>query len=45
METVAEGVETQGQLADAVAARCDYAQGFLISRPVPVEDLVTLLGR
>jgi EAL domain-containing protein (putative c-di-GMP-specific phosphodiesterase class I)/GGDEF domain-containing protein len=45
MQTVAEGVETEGQLADAVATSCDYVQGFLVSRPIPVEDLVTLLGR
>jgi EAL domain-containing protein (putative c-di-GMP-specific phosphodiesterase class I)/GGDEF domain-containing protein len=44
METVAEGVETEGQLADAAAAGCDYVQGFLFSRPVPFEDLVALLG-
>jgi EAL domain-containing protein (putative c-di-GMP-specific phosphodiesterase class I) len=44
METVAEGVESEGQFSDAAAAGCDYVQGFLISRPVPVADLVTLLA-
>jgi EAL domain-containing protein (putative c-di-GMP-specific phosphodiesterase class I) len=32
---IAEGIETPGQLADLVAAGCDYGQGYLFSRPIP----------
>jgi diguanylate cyclase (GGDEF)-like protein len=41
---VAEGVE-DGALAGALhALGCDLAQGFWLSRPVPAEDMETLLG-
>jgi diguanylate cyclase (GGDEF)-like protein/PAS domain S-box-containing protein len=36
---VAEGVETGAQLATLAAIGCDHAQGFLIARPVPADDL------
>jgi sensor c-di-GMP phosphodiesterase-like protein len=35
MTTVAEGVETQGQLDYLRRAGCDESQGYLHSRPVP----------
>jgi diguanylate cyclase (GGDEF)-like protein len=35
----AEGVETADSLLDLRAMRCDSAQGFLLSRPVPLRDL------
>jgi diguanylate cyclase (GGDEF)-like protein len=44
MRVIPEGVETQGQLARLTALGCDYAQGFLLSRPLPAEDIRTLLG-
>jgi diguanylate cyclase (GGDEF)-like protein len=40
---VAEGVETEGQLARLVALGCDYAQGFGLARPLPAEALEALL--
>jgi len=34
---VAEGVETDEQLNMLRAMDCDYVQGFLFSKPLPVE--------
>jgi len=39
LETVAEAVETEQQLAALRTVACDYAQGFLLARPRPAEDL------
>jgi len=41
--TLAEGVETPAQLAHLRALRCDLAQGFLFSRPLPAEEFEKLL--
>lgn len=38
MKTVAEGVETKEQAAFLKNAGCDMIQGYLVSRPVPVEQ-------
>ena len=35
---VAEGVETEGQLAILKAAGCDLVQGYYFSPPVPAND-------
>jgi diguanylate cyclase (GGDEF)-like protein len=43
LKVVAEGVETPEQLAFLERHRCDQAQGFLISRPVPARELEELL--
>ena len=45
MTTVAEGVETQGQLDYLRRAGCDESQGYLHSRPVPREEFEQLLLR
>lgn len=39
LSTVAEGVETRGQMDYLAARRCDLAQGFLFSRPLPVAEV------
>jgi diguanylate cyclase (GGDEF)-like protein len=45
LEVVAEGVETRAQLAFLRARGCEYAQGYLISRPVAAPDLARLLAQ
>jgi diguanylate cyclase (GGDEF)-like protein/PAS domain S-box-containing protein len=42
-DVVAEGVETEEQLARLRALGCDYAQGYLFSRPQDAEATETLL--
>ncbi len=44
MKVIAEGVETDQQLALLAAAGCDFAQGFLFSRPVRAEAFEALLS-
>jgi EAL domain-containing protein (putative c-di-GMP-specific phosphodiesterase class I)/ActR/RegA family two-component response regulator len=39
MKSVAEGVESEALLSALRAKRCDLAQGYLISRPVPSEQI------
>jgi diguanylate cyclase (GGDEF)-like protein/PAS domain S-box-containing protein len=41
---VAEGVETEEQLALVRQAGCDRAQGFFIARPLDAEHAVALIG-
>jgi diguanylate cyclase (GGDEF)-like protein/PAS domain S-box-containing protein len=43
LRVVAEGVETQEQLAFLRAHQCDEAQGYYFSRPVPPEQFAKLL--
>jgi EAL domain-containing protein (putative c-di-GMP-specific phosphodiesterase class I) len=45
MTVTAEGVETQTQLEAVRRAGCDRAQGYLIGRPVPANDVLALLWR
>ena len=44
LEVVAEGVETQSAWDALRAQGCTLAQGYLISRPVPADDLLELLA-
>jgi diguanylate cyclase (GGDEF)-like protein/PAS domain S-box-containing protein len=45
MEVVAEGVETRKQLAQLQSLRCEYAQGYLFSKPRDVIAVETLLNQ
>lgn len=42
--TVAEGVETREQLESLRTLGCQIVQGYFISRPVPAEQILALLG-
>src|SRR6478736_4451209 len=42
LQAVAEGVETEEQHALLVEQGCDYAQGYLYSRPVPASQAMEL---
>jgi len=45
VETVAEGVETEEQLSMLRNEGCDFAQGFMLGRPMPAIELERLLDR
>ncbi|KAF0207902.1 MAG: bifunctional diguanylate cyclase/phosphodiesterase [Actinomycetota bacterium] len=42
---VGEGVETPDQLQYLRLLKCDMAQGFLFSRPIPADDLAAIIQR
>jgi diguanylate cyclase len=44
MEVVAEGIETSAQVADLRELGCPLGQGFLFARPLPPEEIDSLLG-
>ncbi len=44
MSIVAEGVETEAQLERLTGLGCDYGQGFLFSRAVPVKEAEAFLS-
>ena len=43
MEVVAEGVETREQFEFLSLQKCEYAQGWLFSKAVPLHDAIALL--
>ena len=45
LKVIAEGVETGAQRDLLLEAGCDYAQGYLYSKPVPPEEFEKLLAR
>lgn len=45
LQVVAEGVETSAQRDLLASWHCDFAQGYLFSRPVPAAEFQALLGR
>ena len=45
LEVVAEGVEKEEQLAFLKSKFCDEVQGFLFSKPLPVEELTSFLKK
>jgi diguanylate cyclase (GGDEF)-like protein/PAS domain S-box-containing protein len=45
VEVVAEGVETEEQLAFLAERRCDLIQGYYFSRPLPPTDFMRLWAR
>jgi diguanylate cyclase (GGDEF)-like protein len=45
MRTVAEGVETSGQLEMLRLSKCDQAQGFYFARPVPAPAVQSEIAR
>lgn len=45
MQTIAEGVETAGELERVRSEGCRSVQGYLFSRPVPSSEIAALLRR
>ncbi len=43
MDVIAEGVETPKQLAQLKALKCEYAQGYLFSKPLSKTDAARLI--
>ncbi|WP_444994662.1 EAL domain-containing protein [Aliikangiella sp. IMCC44359] len=45
MEVIAEGIECQKELDVIKQLGCDYYQGFLMAKPMPIDELVCLYLR
>jgi EAL domain-containing protein (putative c-di-GMP-specific phosphodiesterase class I) len=43
MEVVAEGVETEAQLALLKQLKCDQTQGYLLGRPMDISELRAMM--
>lgn len=44
LDTLAEGVETPAEHAYLAQLGCGHVQGYVVAKPMPVEDLVAWLG-
>lgn len=44
LQVIAEGVETEAQLACLASAGCDYGQGYLFAPPIPEDELLKLIA-
>jgi EAL domain-containing protein (putative c-di-GMP-specific phosphodiesterase class I) len=44
MNIVAEGVETESQVAHLRVLECEFGQGYFFSKPVSAEDVARLLS-
>lgn len=44
LKVIAEGIETQGQQELLINAGCDYGQGYLFAKPLPVAEFEKLLA-
>jgi EAL domain-containing protein (putative c-di-GMP-specific phosphodiesterase class I) len=44
LTAIAEGIETEGQLASVRELGCDLAQGYLFGRPMPAEKMTAFLA-
>jgi EAL domain-containing protein (putative c-di-GMP-specific phosphodiesterase class I) len=42
---IAEGIESEGQLASVRELGCDLAQGFLFAKPIPADEFRDVLVR
>ena len=45
LPVIAEGVETKSQLDFLAREACDQVQGYVVGRPLPIEDYADLIGR
>jgi EAL domain-containing protein (putative c-di-GMP-specific phosphodiesterase class I) len=45
LKVVAEGVDDEAQVKTLIACGCDQMQGYLISKPVPPEEIEALLAK
>lgn len=43
LETIAEGIETESQLAALIDMGCHMGQGYLLNRPMPSDQLIRLI--
>ena len=43
LEIIAEGIETAGQYDILKKEGCDQGQGFLMGKPLPVDELLLVL--